>query len=559
MQEERVFVERRSGAWKKYIGIGLTAFFVLAAIVVVVFIFVRNEKVSQVMGSIGKALQPAVVGAVLAYLMNPLLNFFEGKLKRLFFKRARNFTRARKAARAIGIFITLVFVLAIIGILAYLIIPELTATVSQLVDEMPAYGVSLQEWLTGLTFENETIQEAVTVGVTKVSEYVEDLISNRLFETLGGVLGSVFTGIWNVFSVVYNLVIGLVFSVYMLAAKETLGAQSKKIIYSMFKRRRANTILRITRACHLKFTNSFTGKIVDSAVVGVICFVAMTIMDLPYALLVSVIIGVTNVIPFFGPWIGAIPSALLIFVVDPMECLYFIIMIIILQQLDCNVLTPKIVGDTVGLSAFWVLFSCIFFGSLWGVVGMLVGTPVMASIYMIVKEIVEEKLHKRGLMTETADYAGLEAVDETEVYTRVVEVDEEGRILNPAEGSTDPGRLYSVEKEIKAVYFEDTDKPCITENEDTDGLNPQGRGQALTDAAKEGEAEAGGGKPVGKLAQKLKSGAHAIAGKFKKSDKKDGSPEDDDENADGADGSKNAKNSGTDDGQGSADDPGKKQ
>ncbi len=424
MKEEKIIIDRRGSQWKKFAGYGLTAFIVIAAAIVLVFVFVKSESFSVQTGRIFKAVTPFIVGGLLAYLMNPLMVFFETRYKNFFYKHARRISRANKTSRVLAIITTVLCVILLIGFLLYLLIPQLTGTIVSIVDEMPTQVQRVEEWYWGLELEKTAIGEYVAMAFVKATEYVEDFVENRLVDTATNVLGSIASGIWSVLGTIYNILLGMVFAIYMLAYKEKLAAISKKITYASFKRKKANTLIRITRACHIKFIGSITGKVVDSAIIGLLCFAAMTLFGIPYPPLISVIVGVTNVIPFFGPFIGAIPSAFLILFASPIKCVYFLIIILVLQQFDGNILTPKIVGDTIGLSPLWVLFACTVFGSLWGVLGMLIGVPLMACIYMIIKEIVEDRLHAKGLMTETSDYIDLDKVDETEVFCRVVEASE---------------------------------------------------------------------------------------------------------------------------------------
>ena len=425
MREERIMVDRRGSQWKKYFGYGLTAFLVIAAAVLLVFVFVRKEDFSDLTGSIGKALAPVVMGAVFAYIMNPLMVFFEERLKLFFYKHSKRISKANRSARSVSIIITLIVVLLLIGFLIYLLVPQLVSTITDIINNRYEMVDNVENWYYGLELEDTKAGEYLEVGFQKATDYVNDFVDNKLVDTVTNVLGSVAVGVKNVLGTLYNVLLGLIFSIYILSAKEKLAAISKKILYATFKRRTSNKLLRITRACHTKFTGAITGKIVDSIIIGLICFVAMLIFDIPYPTLVSVVVGVTNVIPFFGPFIGAIPSAILIFFASPVKCLYFLIMILVLQQFDGNVLTPKIVGNTIGLSPLWVLFACTVFGSLWGVVGMLIGVPLMASIYMIIKEIVEDKLHYKGLETDTDYYQTLDYVNETEMFCRVIDTEAE--------------------------------------------------------------------------------------------------------------------------------------
>ena len=406
---------RRGGAWKKYAGYGVTAFLVLAAAVLLVFLFVQREDFKNAFNTIRKAAAPAIYGAVFAYLMNPLMTFIETKLRHIFYKRAKNITKINRVRRVISIVLTLLFVLLLIGFLMYMLIPEVTATVTNLITDLPEQYRNLEKWYLGLEIRNTRAGAFIDNGIVKVGEYIEDFINNRLVDTATDIMKPILSGVKNVFGVLYNVFIGLIFSIYILGYKEKLVGITKKVIFSIIKRKPSNVIMRVARQCHVKFTTSFTGKIIDSFIVGLICFLGMLIFKFPYAVLISVVVGFTNIIPFFGPIIGAAPCAFLILVISPIKCLYFIIMIIVIQQLDANVLTPKIVGDSIGLSPIWVLFACVFFGSLWGVAGMLLAVPLMACIYMIVKEIVEYRLYRKGLETETSYYETLEYEDETEV------------------------------------------------------------------------------------------------------------------------------------------------
>lgn len=430
MKEEKLIVERRGSKWKIYAVYGLTAFIVIAAAILLVFMFVRHEDFSESLLKIRKALAPALVGAVMAYIMNPLMIFIEARLKQFFYKHSRKLSRADKAARVISIIITLILVLLLVGYLVYLLIPQLITTVMGIGDTFQYQVANVENWYAGLGLDGTLIGSYLEIGFEKLTEYVSDFIENGLLDFAKNVLGSVATGAWRFIGTIYNILIGLIFSIYILGCKEKLSAIAKKIVYAIFKRKMANNIVRITRACHSKFTGAITGKIIDSFIIGVLCYVAMVLLDIPYPPLISVIVGVTNVIPFFGPFIGAIPSSILILFASPVKCLYFVILIVVLQQLDGNLIGPKIVGESVGLSPFWVLFACTFFGSLWGVAGMLIAAPLMACIYMIVKELVENRLHRKGLMTETSDYEDLDRVDETEMFCMVVD--------NPDPGKTAP-------------------------------------------------------------------------------------------------------------------------
>ena len=249
------------------------------------------------------------------------------------------------------------------------------------------------------------------------SETLQNWIQTDLLRQMNIWMTNITTGAMNVLSEVFNFLVGCIVSVYMLFSKELFAAQMKKILYGVMSIEHANMTLHITRKSNEIFGGFIIGKIIDSAIIGVLCFLGLTLLDMPYILLVSVIVGVTNVIPFFGPYIGAIPSAILIALADPIKGIYFLIFILALQQLDGNVIGPKILGDSTGLSAFWVVFSILLGGGLFGFVGMIAGVPTFAVIYYIVKMVVEQKLEKKKMPADTEAYGRVEYLDDNQEIT----------------------------------------------------------------------------------------------------------------------------------------------
>ena len=260
--------------------------------------------------------------------------------------------------------------------------------------------------------------------VADASKYLEKWLQENVLKQSDWI-ASVTTGVYNVIRTIFNVIIGFIISVYVLMTKETFIGQLKKIIYAVFRPKWGNVVMEVVRKADDVFGGFFIGKIIDSLIIGGICFVALYILRMPYVVLVSVVVGVTNVIPFFGPYIGAIPSVVLIFLVDPIKGLYFIIFIIILQQVDGNIIGPKILGDTTGLSPFWVIFAILLFGGSFGVLGMLFGVPIFAVIYYVVKRIVEHILSARKLPRETVDYIHLQSVDVKTNKTKMLDEEQE--------------------------------------------------------------------------------------------------------------------------------------
>lgn len=221
--------------------------------------------------------------------------------------------------------------------------------------------------------------------------------ATNLIPAFGGFLADILSSIWNV-------VLGIIVSVYLLIDKEKLCALSKKITYGLFSKEYADGIIELAHRSNYTFGRFIVGKIIDSLIIGILTFIVLTIFSIPYTILVSAIVCITNVIPFFGPFIGAIPSFIIILFISPVKAIWFLVIILFIQQLDGNVIGPKILGDSIGISAFWILFSILVAGKLLGIIGMIIGVPLFAIFYSIVKYFIESKLRKKGLNTETKDY-----------------------------------------------------------------------------------------------------------------------------------------------------------
>ena len=243
-------------------------------------------------------------------------------------------------------------------------------------------------------------------------EYLEDWVNTDLLGWMNTLVTGFTTYVIGFFSSLMNWVLGLIVAIYALAERESFDGQAKKMVYAFLPVENANVVIAIARKTNQVFSGFISGKLIDSLIIGVLCFVGLSVLRMPYTLLISVIVGVTNVIPFFGPYVGAVPSAFLILLVNPIQCLYFIIFILVLQQIDGNIIGPKILGDSTGLSAFWVIFSILLFGGLFGFVGMVIGVPTFAVIYYLIKSGVEYLLWKKGLPVETQEFSGLYQVDE---------------------------------------------------------------------------------------------------------------------------------------------------
>ena len=284
----------------------------------------------------------------------------------------------------------LLFGLLVIYALFMMIIPQLVTSVTTLYYTARANLNNFIRWVNNLEFvaDNEVIMDYVNKAYNAISVDLDSWIKNTLMPSMQNIVSGAAVGVLNVVTMAKNLIIGIIVAVYMLASRKRFVQQAKLVLYSIFKPRWAELIKEEVKYADKMFGGFINGKIMDSAIIGVLCYIGCLIFKFPSALLVSVIIGVTNVIPFFGPFIGAVPATLLILIQSPIKALWFVLFILVLQQLDGNVIGPKILGNTTGLSSFWVLFAILLFGGLWGFVGMIVGVPLFAVIYDVIKKLV---------------------------------------------------------------------------------------------------------------------------------------------------------------------------
>ena len=293
-----------------------------------------------------------IYGLVIAYLLNPVMLFCQRYLDPFFKKRCSSEQKALGISKALSITLAMLVGISFLVILCLLIIPQISQSILKLIDDMPGYLDNFMTWVNGVLNSPEDWAKTLNSLLKDAVQHLEQWMKTSLLGYATDMLSYVTSGIISVVNVVFNLFVGLVVAVYTLNEKKTFAGQSKKMLYALFKPARANQIIDTVRHGHKIFGGFIYGKILDSIIVGVVSFIVLSIMNMPYTLLVSVIVGVTNIIPFFGPFIGAIPSALLILLASPIKGLYFIIFIIVLQQLDGNIINPKIVGNTTGISAF---------------------------------------------------------------------------------------------------------------------------------------------------------------------------------------------------------------
>ena len=404
----------KNDKYRTYIYWGVTALAVLLLLVAAVFVVIRWSLVAALGAKIAHILAPVIYGAVFAYLLNPVYNRVQAVVMKLTKDIIPDETGRKRLGGFLGTLASLCLLIAVVVGLISMLIPQLISSIRGVMETLPSSINNLEIWLEKVLADNPDLEQQVMQHYGAAADYLQNWLTNVVVPNIYRIIGSVSSGVVLVVRAVFDILIGLIVMVYLLNMKEKLLAQAKMIIYGLFPLKIANKVIEEGRYVHQVFGGFIIGKLLDSLIIGLICFVLLGFANMPYVLLVSVIVGVTNVIPFFGPFIGAIPSAFLILLSDPMKCLYFLIFILLLQQFDGNILGPKILGDSTGLSSFWVLFSILLFGGLMGFVGMIIAVPTFAVIYRLVTEFTTWKLGKKALSDSLDSYDRLDYIDETE-------------------------------------------------------------------------------------------------------------------------------------------------
>lgn len=398
---------------KKYLYWGVTALTVICASMLFYFGIFHMDVLIRGFRILSSVMMPVIFGVVIAYLLTPVVNFLEQKFFFPLMKRRKIEInkKKKKAVRYICVFFALLFALLIIYSLMAMIVPSIVESIISIINDMPRYVQNVGNWLNSILKDNPELRSTAIDFFNSYSSKMETWMNVQLLPQLKEVLQQFTTGVFGALVFIKNFLIGAIISVYLMADKEGFLTQGKMFIYAAFDAEKANDIIRGCRFVNKTFGGFVNGKIVDSAIIGVLCYILTSVIGTPYAILVSVIVGVTNVIPFFGPYLGAIPSAFIILLVNPMQCLYFLITILLLQQFDGNILGPKILGGSTGLSSFMVIVAILLFGGLLGIPGMIIGVPVWAVIVAGLKYLRNSWLKKKELPTEDHLYQDVDYIN----------------------------------------------------------------------------------------------------------------------------------------------------
>lgn len=392
---------------EKYTTIAIYAFLVLAAAMLFASAIGNLDRVFAWGSKVATFIQPIIYGCVFAFILNPLLRNIDDR----FLPWALRGKIRPKTRRGVAMLLTYLIFFIAIGLFFALVVPQLFSSVASLASNIPAYYRAMQGTYQDLM---GILTDSLAGEADEFTVILQSLLQ-QLITALEGVLDSltkyVTQSFWSIVTAttrfttgLINLLLGIVASVYILADREKLFAQLRKIIVALFPKRVCNLLYDIGMDCNRILSGFVIGKVIDSIIIGILCFVFMAATRMPYAVFISVIVGVTNVIPYFGPFIGAIPCIIILLIISPVRALWFTIFIILLQQFDGNILGPKILGDTIGLSALWIIFSIMLFSGLFGILGMFIGVPLFAIIYSLVKRLTAFLLDKKGLPSSTRSY-----------------------------------------------------------------------------------------------------------------------------------------------------------
>lgn len=374
---------------RRYMYLSLAIFFAISMSLILFFILFRLQGIGDALKTLSDILAPFVYGGVVAYLLRPLCNTYESFFTDVFPKKAKRF------ANSVAVILSLVTGILVVYTLIIMIAPQLYQSILSLWHSLPDKISQFLAWATRIFGEDEELLQLLTDSYETLINELEYWAQNTLVPYITNIVSGVGSSVLKVLNFLYDLLIGLIVAVYLLGSRKKFARQSVLLVRSCLKPKWADMFLNEVAFVDRMFGGFIDGKILDSAIIGVLCYIGCLIFKFPNPLLIAAIVGITNIIPFFGPFIGAVPSTFLILIEDPIKALWFVLFVLVLQQLDGNIIGPTILGDRTGLSSFWVLFTIILCGGLWGIVGMIIAVPFFAVIYDTVKKLVRRGLSNK--------------------------------------------------------------------------------------------------------------------------------------------------------------------
>jgi hypothetical protein len=384
--------------------------FIVGALLIIFNQIVGNyESFSEGVGTIKTIISPFIYGFVMAYLLSPIYNATVRGLYKLLGKYFKNKQRLFSFCKLVASVVAVVCLICAVAGLIALIVPQVIESLTGILKSLPQRLTQLSALFNDITskMDNKRLAMKMSEIYAQVQTNLIELAQTKLLPGMGTLVGQVSTQVILTLKTMMNVMIGVMACVYMLNSKERFQGQFKKVILATLPKEKAEALFDFAKFTNRTFGGFINGKIIDSIIIGIICFILMEIFGFPYPILISAIIGITNVIPFFGPFIGAIPAAIIILLVSPIHALYFLILIFVLQQVDGNIIGPAILGNTTGIASFWVLFSIVIGGGLFGFIGMVLGVPVFAIIYYYFSRSINKRLEAKGLEFRTDSYEDL--------------------------------------------------------------------------------------------------------------------------------------------------------
>ncbi len=413
---------------KKQISIMISVILCAVVIMLIYYLLFNGKKVTGAISDLMRILAPIITGCVIAYIMSPVLGFIENrwlyplfKLKNIDLKKPEH-ANERKGVRKVSVLMTMAFLFLILYAMLMILIPQLIKSINEIIKNFPVYISNLQKFIDTYLNDNPRVRSMVDNLIQTYSSTVMDMFRTKVVPNISTVITYVSKSMINVIQVLLYLLVGVIVAIYVLNSKETFCGQAKKLCYAYMRKETANEVIGAFRYAHYTFTGFVIGKLVDSLIIGLIAFIFCEILYIPYPVLLSFVVGITNIIPFFGPYIGAFFGGILLVMINPVKALVFLIAVVILQQFDGNILGPMILGNSTGLSSFWVIFAILFFGGTFGPVGWLIGVPLFACIYTFVGYVTRKRLKEKKLPKETSTYIDAAYIDDNGV-TKIEDAD----------------------------------------------------------------------------------------------------------------------------------------
>ena len=384
--------------FEKYMGMMFAGFGAISLSILFFFILYKMETLGEYLRAAANTLMPFILGCVMAYLIYPMSQGITAYLDKV------TGGKFKRATLSMGIFAGLAVFLIIIYLILWMLLPQLIESITSIITGMPVMVDSLSKWIATLLKDNPSLQKTVDLALENSSLELQNWLTQTMIPKAQEVITQLSASVLSVFWFFFDFIIGIIVCVYVLSSVDKLKRQAKMIVSAIAPKKYVDAIFEISYEMDQCFGGFIRGKLVDSLIIGILCFICTSIMGMPYPVLVSTIVGVTNIIPFFGPFIGAVPGVILILTVNPIQALYFGIFIFILQQFDGNILGPAILGQSTGLGSIWVLFSILIFGDLFGFVGMVIGVPTFAVIYYLISKYVFKRLAGKDMQDMVDDY-----------------------------------------------------------------------------------------------------------------------------------------------------------